>query len=68
MDVLRISASTCCPHVPWKIPPANAGSLLRTEYGDLVGMQLGCRSGLLPSSEALRLRYKLFVRKLEELA
>jgi hypothetical protein len=41
---------------------------LRTEYGDLVGMQLGCRSGLLPSSEALRLRYKLFVRKLEELA
>src|ERR1035441_10626725 len=23
--------------------------ILRTEYGDLVGMHLGCRSGLLPS-------------------
>ena len=37
---------------------------LRPEYGDLAGLQLGCRSGLRPSPEALRRRYKLFLKKL----
>ena len=38
---------------------------LRPEYGDLAGLQLGCRSGLRPSSEALSRRYKLFLKKLD---
>jgi putative restriction endonuclease len=41
---------------------------LRPEYGDLAGLQLGCRSGLRPSREALRRRYKLFLKKLDTLA
>ena len=38
---------------------------LRPEYGELAGLQLGCRSGLRPSSEALSQRYNLFLKKLD---
>jgi 5-methylcytosine-specific restriction protein A len=38
---------------------------LRTEYGNLVGLQLGCPPDHRPSSEALKLRYKLFLKKLD---
>lgn len=36
---------------------------LRTEYGDLAGLHLRCPPDRQPSSEALKLRYKLFLKK-----
>lgn len=38
---------------------------LRTEYGDLAGVRLRCPCDRRPSPEALKLRYRLFLKRLD---